>query len=211
MATTHAPGTGIGPGAPGRHGRRTTVIAAVVLATLAIVVPFGLHGLQRDHAPASAATHEAGGPAPPATQHHQGRADSSLGPRSDLPPLLPDAAPGLSVGQTVRVGDITDGALRRTPTGVWQVVVRWDGRLQPLAVRGPASLGATSWVSRAGILYTRVTTATSGRFQVFAWDPEGGSAYSPPALVATSLGDVCFNASFTAFGNCHAITHDSTG
>jgi hypothetical protein len=41
-----------------------------------------------------------------------------------------------------------------------------------------------------------------GRFDVFAWDPQGGSAYTPPTLVAVDLGPVCFDQAFTAFGDC---------
>jgi hypothetical protein len=60
----------------------------------------------------------------------------------------------------------------------------------------------SSWVSARGDLYTRVVTSTPGRFRVYAWHPEGGSAYAPPMLAARYLGDVCFDSSFTAFGDC---------
>lgn len=208
MATMQAPGTGIGPGDAGRH-RRWAVISGIALACAAIAVPFGVHGLDRD-ARASAAT-------PPSTvtpvtsSHHQGGSSptvATLGPQGDLPPLL--AAPsvgvraGLQDGARVRVGDITDGTLRRTPGVGWQVMVRWDGRLQPLTLRGPVSLAQASWVSASGLLYTRVPDGAPGRFRVYAWDPQGGSAYTPPSLVAASLGRVCFNPTFTAYGNCRA-------
>ena len=92
--------------------------------------------------------------------------------------------------------------LRRT-TGGWQVEVRWDGRTQPLVTTGRVSLrDGTSWVARSGLLYTRVPTATAGRFKVYAWQPEGGSVYTAPTLAAAPLGQVCFDDSFTDFGGC---------
>lgn len=198
MATTQAPGTGIGP------GRRRAVVAAAVLACAAIVVPFGLHSLQDDDAPPTTTAHHTGTiVTPPAPRHHS-TTDTALGSRADLPPLLPNGSPSLRAGQAVRIGDVTEGTLRRTTGAGWQVLVRWDGRLQPLPVHGPVTLGEPSWVSRSGLLYTRVATGTTGRFRVFAWVPQGGSAYSPPELVATPLGAVCFNGAFTAFGNCAA-------
>jgi hypothetical protein len=109
---------------------------------------------------------------------------------------------GLRDGARVLVGDITDGWIRRAPGSGWRVVVRWDGRWQALPTHGPVSLNADSWVSAAGFLYTRVPTGTPGRFRVYAWDPQGGSAYTPPTLVASRLGLVCFNRTFSAFGNC---------
>jgi hypothetical protein len=184
------------------------VIGAVVLACAAIAVPFGLRSLDRDRAPAAASPAHHGAVSP--AGKHSGQSDSKpgaqtgLGPQGDLPPLLGSGRPHLWDGARVRVGDVTDGTLRRTPGAGWQVVVRWDGRFQPLNTHGRVALGATSWVSRSGLLYTRVPTDTPGRFRVFAWGPQGGSAYTPPALVATSLGHVCFNHAFTAFGNCHA-------
>jgi hypothetical protein len=181
------------------------VVAGVVLACVAIAVPFGAGVLDRDGVRRSPSP-----VTPSATDaaHHPGGGTSSglratLGPRGDLPPLLARGRPGLTAGAQVRVGVITDGALRHIPGIGWQVVVRWDGRLQPLAMRGPVSLRAPSWVSASGLLYTRVSTGTPGRFHVYAWSPVGGSAYTPPALVAADLGPVCFNRSFTAFGNCH--------
>jgi hypothetical protein len=209
MAVTHVPGTGIGPG-DARGRRRAAVIAAVVLAVVAIAVPFGIRGLDHDATPASASVvHGAGGPsAPTTTHHHRASTDSALGSHRDLPRLLPAAGstPGLADGQTVRVGDITQGTVRRTPAGAWQVVVRWAGRWQALPVRSsagsPVSLGRTSWVSASGLLYTRVPTATPGRFRVFSWDPQGSSAYTPPTLLASPVGLVCFDAAFTAYGNC---------
>jgi hypothetical protein len=205
MATTHAPGAGFGPGDAHKH-RRAAVIAVAVLACAAIGVPAGVRGLDDDDARASAAT-----PTTPAgsVPHHRlggGIGDEHvLGPQGDLPPLLASSAvgvrAGLRAGARVRVGDITSGSLRRTPAG-WQVVVRWAGRLQPLTLRGPVSLTHASWLSADGLLYTRVPTARPGHFTVYAWDPHGGSAYTPPSLVAVSVGQVCFNRSFTAFGNC---------
>ena len=201
MATTHAPGTGIGPGDQGRHGHRAAVIAGVVLVCAAIVVPFGVHGVERSGADA-APTRPRSTPSAAPAAHHAGPAVDSLGEPGDLPDLLPARSPGLHDGVRVRIGDITDGTVRRTPAHGWQVVVRWNGRLQPLATRGSIGLRGASWVSRSGLLYTRVPTDTAGRFRVYAWDPQGGSAYTPPALVARGLGRVCFNRSFTAFGGC---------
>lgn len=208
MATTHAPGSGVGPGDAGKHGRRFAVIAAVVLACAAIVVPFGAHGLDRDRSGATTPTKPSvttsAGPQVDASADNR----AALGPQGDLPPLLAsggaDLRHGLRNGARVRLGDITEGVLRRTPGAGWQVLVRWAGKLQPLAIRGPVPLGDTSWVSAAGLLYTRVPTGKPGTFHVYAWDPQGGSAYTPPTLVAVDLGRVCFNASFTAFGNCRA-------
>jgi hypothetical protein len=204
MAMTHAPGTGLGGGNLGKGGRRAAVLGAVVLAVLAIVVPFAVHDLQHRH-PAAAPVIQRAAPHPSTTQGpHHVVTDSALGARGDLPSLLPDRSPTLTTGQSVRLGDITTGSVRRAPTAGWQVLVRWDGKLQPLTTRGSVSLGADSWVSRAGLLYSRVPTGTPGRFHVFAWSPQGGTAYTPPTLVATALGDVCFNPAFTAFGGCQA-------
>jgi hypothetical protein len=179
------------------------VIIAVVLACAAIVVPFGVRALERDARPDTSVTRTTPPPTTdPGVGHRQHRAsDGALGSHSDLPALLPARTPSLRDGQAVRIGDITEGTLRRAPAG-WQVVVRWDGRLQPLATRGPVSLATASWVSRAGLLYSRVPTGTPGRFHVYAWDAQGGTAYTPPTLVATALGEVCFNQAFTAFGGC---------
>lgn len=203
MATTHAPGTGIGPGDAGRHGRRTAVIAGVVLVCAAIVVPFGLHGVQRSGAHASTTAPPPTTPSP--AGHHQDAAVPPWGSPADLPSLLPARSAGLRDGLRVRLGDITDGTLRRTPAGGWQVVVRWNGHDQPLTVQGRVALAdGTTWVARSGLLYTRVATETAGRFRVYAWDPEGGTAYAPPTLAASGLGAVCFNDAFTAFGDCRA-------
>jgi hypothetical protein len=178
------------------------VIAAVVLACAAIVVPFGLHALDHPAAVPAVAPLQTS-PSSTTHEHHRATTDSALGSQGDLPSLLPAASPSLSDGISVRVGDITTGAVRRMPAG-WQVVVRWDGRLQPLTARGPVSLGAGSWVSHQGLLYSRVATPTPGRFRVYAWGAQGGTVYTPPTLVATSLGEVCFNQAFTAFGGCPA-------
>jgi hypothetical protein len=212
MATTHAPGTGIATVAR-RHGRRTAVIAGVVLVGAAIVVPFGVRGLDRDGPPAAGATGTVPPPAPsPATavqRTHQDGDLAALGPKGDLPPLLAGdgdgVRAGLEDGARVRVGDITEGTVRRSRPDGWQVMVRWDGRLQPLPTRGPVTLrDGVAWVSSSGLLYTRLPTSTPGRFRVYAWEPHGGSAYTPPELVAEHLGRVCFNSSFTSFGTCHA-------
>jgi hypothetical protein len=218
MATTAASGAGFGRGGWWR-GRRATVVV-VVLAFAAIVVPFALRDIGRGGAqesPASRAT----APADPtrsdeSTRSHHDAAsvsDPALGARGDLPALLPArtvVGTSAGTGTIVRLGDVTDGVLRRTPDGQWRVLVRWDDRFQPVPTRGPVALdggpGAhapASWVSDEGLLYTRVALTLPGHFRVYRWEPAGGSAYTPPALVATDLGTVCFNRAFTAFGNCH--------
>jgi hypothetical protein len=207
MATTHAPGTGIGPGGAKWHGRRAAVIAGVVLVCATIVIPFGLRGMQRSGAQASADTTR---PAPTTVQkpttHHNPAVDPAVGSHGDLPSLLPTRSDALQAGVRVRIGDVTGGLLRCTSAGGWEVAVRWDGRLQPMIMRGHVSLAdGTSWVSRSGFLYTRVPTDTAGRFRVYAWEPVGGTAYTPPALVATNLGAVCFDSSFSAYGGCRAV------
>jgi hypothetical protein len=213
MATTHASGTGVAPDRS-RHGRQAAIGAAVALAVvaiLAVAVLFGLRDVGDKDAQASPATHPtasapSAAPASPIPDDPGAHAD--VGPRGDLPALLP-AAPTRSAVARVRLGDVTDGVLRWTPDRTWQVRVRWNGRLQPVATRGPARLDAsstvqrsTSWVSEEGLLYTRVRTGSPHRFRVYAWEPRGGTAYTPPTLVATDLGQVCFDPSFTAFGNC---------
>jgi hypothetical protein len=203
MATTDASRTAVGP--LGKHRRRTTIVAAVVLAFAAIVVPFAVHSLGGDGVRASAATRVPTSTVVPAAHQHVA-SDPALGPHGDLPALLP-ARSMLTPGAHVRLGNVTDGVLRRTPDGAWQVLVRWDGRLQPVPTRGPVQLAAgaaSSWIADDGLLYTRVPTRTGtpGRFRVYAWDPRGGTAYTPPVLVATSIGKACFNPAFTAFGTC---------
>jgi hypothetical protein len=201
MATTDASGTAVGP--IGKHGRRTKIVAAVVLAFAAIVAPFALHDLGGHEARPSTATRVSTPPVAPAA-HEQVATDPALGPHGDLPALLPSRST-LTPGAHVRLGNVTDGVLRRTPGGAWQVLVRWDGRLQPVPTRGPVQLAAgaaSSWIADDGLLYTRVRTGTAGQFRVYAWDPHGGTAYTPPSLVARSLGRACFDASFTAYGTC---------
>jgi hypothetical protein len=189
-----------------RPGRRTTIAGAVVLALAAIVVPFALRGVGGSGAQASPAARVSPPRVAPAGHEHP-VTDPVLGPRGDLPELLP-ARSALADGARVRLGDVTDGVLRRAPGGAWQVLVRWNGELQPLPMRGPVSLAGaavTSWVAPDGLLYTRLQTGTDGRFQVYAWAPRGGStAYTPPALVSVPVGQVCFNRAFTAFGDCRS-------
>jgi hypothetical protein len=202
VATIHLPGAGVGPHG-GRHGRRVTVVGAVVLAFAAIVVPFGPRDVGGSGAQASPTTHMDPSPVAPAG-HEQPATDAALGPHGDLPALLPSRSK-LTPGARVRLGVVTDGVLRRTPGGAWQVLVRWNDRLQPVPTRGPVQLaagGSASWISDEGLLYTRVALAGPDRFRVYAWDPRGGTAYTPPTLVAHSLGRVCFDSSFTAFGDC---------
>ncbi|HEY3529859.1 MAG TPA: hypothetical protein VGK78_11985 [Nocardioides sp.] len=210
MATSHGPRTSLEAGDARKHGRRSAVIFGVVLACAAIVVPFGLHGLDRDGASASAAPPTAPSVTTSARPQVDGSSDTraALGSQGDLPPLLASDGTGLrhglQDGARVRVGDITEGVVRRTPGAGWQVLVRWNGRLQALPTRGRVSLRDASWVAASGLLYTRVPTGKPGRFHVYAWDPQGGSAYTPPTLFADDLGRVCFNDDFTAFGNCRA-------
>lgn len=205
MATMQVPGTGLGVEDLGSRSRRWAVIAAVFLAFLAIVVPFVVDAMHDHGRAATTATQTAPRTAPTASPSPHGTtgpsSDSSLGARGGLPSLLPAQAPRLADGQPVRVGDVTTGTVHRSAAG-WQVLVRWDGRLQALPTRGPLSFGPGTWVARSGLLYTRVSTGTPGRFQVYAWHPIGGSAYTPPTLVATSVGDVCFDRTFTGFGGC---------
>ncbi|HEX3929762.1 MAG TPA: hypothetical protein VHW64_03595 [Nocardioides sp.] len=201
MATTHLPGTGLGS-AVGARRRRLAVIAGVVLVGAAITVPFALRGLDHDRPATSATRQQVTPPASSRPHQHHATTDAALGTQADLPPLLSDGAPALREGAAVRVGDVTEGSLRHTTGAGWQVMVRWAGHLQPLTARGPVPLGAGSWVARSGLLYTRVATSTPGRYDVYSWQPQGGSAYSAPTLVASPLGAVCFNASFTAFGDC---------
>ncbi len=206
MAATHAPGPGVGPERR-RHARQASVVAA--LAVAAVVVPFGLHDLA--HRARDAATAPATASPPTSSARQRPAVDPRLGSHGDLPALLPTRG-RLTDGTHVRLGDVTTGVLRRTPDGGWQVLVRWDGRLQPVVPHaprrvGPGSSGPTvaTWVSRDGLLYTRVVTSRPGRFRVYEWEPRGGTAYSPPALIATPLGPVCFNHAFTAFGDCRPI------
>ena len=201
MATTDASGTGVGP--IGKHGRRATIVAVVALAFAAIVVPFALRAVGGSGGQASAATSVAHPPVAPVAHRHAAT-DPALGRHDGLPSLLPSRSM-LTPGARVRLGDVTDGVLRRTPAGAWQVLVRWNGRLQPVPTRGPVQLAAgaaSSWIAGDGLLYTRVPTGIPDRFRVYSWDPRGGSAYTPPALVANPLGQVCFNRTFTGFGGC---------
>jgi len=178
----------------------------VVLACAAIVIPFALHAFGRSSAPTRAATPVSAPSQVTAPAHGHPTADPEVGRRGDLPALLP-ARSRLTDGTRVRLGDLTSGVLRRTSAGGWQVLVRWNAKVQPVGTRGPVQLGdssvqrSTSWVSDEGLLYTRIRLGT-GQFRVYSWDPRGATAYTPPTLVATDLGRVCFNDSFTEFGDC---------
>jgi hypothetical protein len=205
VTTTQVPGTG-----PGTHGgnqpRRAAIIAAMVLACAAIVIPFTVHAFDRSSAPTHAAAAVSAPSQVTAPALRRPAAEPEVGQRGDLPALLPRRS-RLTDGARVRIGDLTSGVLRRTSAGGWQVLVRWNTKVQPVPTRGPVRLGGpsvqgeTSWVSDEGLLYTRIPIGT-GRFRVYAWDPRGATAYTPPTLVATDLGRVCFNHSFTAFGDC---------
>lgn len=159
MEITHGP-------AQGHHHRRWAVVAGVVLAGLAIVLPFGIDGLDHDGAHASAGLPGSGasGGTTTAAQHASG----SQGV----------AHTTLRAGLQVRLGNVTTGTLRHTADHGWQVVVMWGGRHQALTMRGPVTLGASSWLDAAGRLHT----------QGYVWKPRGGSAYSVPTLVAVPAG-----------------------
>jgi hypothetical protein len=159
MEITHGP-------AQGHHHRRLAVVAGVVLAGLAIVLPFGISGLDHDGAHASSGLPGSGtGGGTTTTARHssgsQGVAHTSLRP-----------------GLQVRVGNVTIGTLHHSTSHGWQVVVLWSGRRQALPLRGPVTLGASSWVDSAGRLHTRS----------YVWKPRGGSAYTVPTLVAVPSG-----------------------
>jgi hypothetical protein len=205
VATVHVSGTGLGPHG-GKPRRRGPIIAAVILACAAIVIPFAVHTFDRSSAATPAATPVSAPSQVTTPAHRLTVADPGVGQRGDLPALLPRRS-RLVDGARVRLGDVTSGVLRRTSVGGWQVLVRWNSKVQPAPTRGPVQLGgpseqrSTSWISEEGLPYTRIPLG-AGRFRVYAWDPRGATAYTPPTLVATDLGRVCFNHSFTAFGDC---------
>jgi hypothetical protein len=199
MAITHGPGAEPEPGGAGARHLRAVAFGVAALVSAAVVVPFALHHLL--FGPSHVV--DIAVPAPHVRPHQADSAVDTLGPRGHLPPLLPAGPAVLRAGLTVRVGDLTEGTLRRTPGSGWQVVVRWGGRDQPLSVRGPVGLtSGSSWVSAGGVLYTRVATSGAGQFVVYRWRPVGASASTPPSLVAGEVGVVCFNDTFTAFGDC---------
>jgi hypothetical protein len=115
----------------------------------------------------------------------------------------------------VRVGDLTDGVLLSQEGGdsdTWRVYVQWAGGIQQLATRGPVALGGgfgpdgdtayLSWMGKDGRLYTRIGTARPGLYHVYAWQPVGGSAYTPPVLRAVDLGQVCLDETLDTYGTC---------
>ena len=200
MAITDGPGAQLGPTRTGHRHGRAALLTGIFVGCAVIVTPFTV---QLFHTPRPFVVPLV---SPPHLHPHE--ADSvldTLGPRHHLPPMLPARSPVLREGLAVRVGDITEGRLRRTPGAGWAVVVRWDGRSQPLPTHGTVSLDTgSSWVSTGDVLYTRVATSTPGRYQVYGWHAAGASAYAPPTMVARYLGDVCFNPGFTDFGDCAA-------
>jgi hypothetical protein len=119
---------------------------------------------------------------------------------------LPTGRPP-ALGRTpVSIGAFTDGVLvSRTTDGsqTWRVYVAWAGRVTALTTRGPLPLGAgltadrsaayRSWLGPDGRPYTRVGTPRSGHVRVWAWEPSDASAWTPPALVAHSLGTLCLD------------------
>jgi hypothetical protein len=117
----------------------------------------------------------------------------------------------------VRIGDLTDGVLVSQEGGdsdTWRVYLRWGGGIQQLVTRGPVALGGgfsadggsayLSWMGPDGRLYTRLGTGRPGRDHVYAWQPAGGSAYTPPVLEAVDLGTVCLDETWQTYGTCAA-------
>jgi hypothetical protein len=123
------------------------------------------------------------------------------------PPVL-DATP-------VNVGELTDGVLVSQGGGdadTWRVYVDWAGGIVELETSGSVSLGSRfagsndaaylSWQGADGRLYTRVGTTTPGRFRVWAWQPTGATAWTPPTLHADDLGVVCIDDLLQTYGTC---------
>jgi hypothetical protein len=129
-------------------------------------------------------------------------------------PLPAGRTPAL--GRTpVSIGALTDGVLVSRPTGdseTWRVYVAWAGRVTALTTRGPVALGVgltadrgaayRTWLGPGGRAYTRVGTPRSGRFRVWAWEPSDASAWTPPVLVARSLGTVCLDEAGQSYDRC---------
>jgi len=118
-------------------------------------------------------------------------------------------------GTPARIGDLTQGVLLSQEGGdsdTWCVYVRWGGQVQQLQTQGPVGLGGgftsggmtayLSWMSGDGQLFTRVGTPRPDRYHVYAWQPIGASASTPPTLVAEDLGVVCIDQTLDTYGSC---------
>jgi hypothetical protein len=125
-------------------------------------------------------------------------------------------APAL-FGSAVRLEDGRSAVLVSQEGGdsdTWRVYVDLDGRVQPLSTRGPVRLGGGftqtnvglrvrySWLTPEGRLFTRVGTGHEGQYHVWAWQPTGGDARTPPALIAHDLGIVCLDETLDTYGTC---------
>jgi hypothetical protein len=115
----------------------------------------------------------------------------------------------------VRLGDGTDAVLLSQEGGdsdTWRVYVDLGGQVQRLGQQGPVRLGGgftqdgdrvyLSWLTPAGSLFTRVGTVRPGHYRVYAWQPSGGDATTPPTLVAHDLGPVCIDDMWQTYGTC---------
>ncbi len=117
----------------------------------------------------------------------------------------------------VSIGELTDGVLvsqggRHADT--WHVYVAWAGRISALRMRGPVPLGGgslpagsrvyRSWLGADGRPYTRIATARPDRYRVWTWLPSVASAWTPPTLVAHSLGTLCLDQSRATYATCRS-------
>jgi hypothetical protein len=115
----------------------------------------------------------------------------------------------------VSIGELTDGVLVSQEGGgsdTWRVYVAWGGRISALGTRGPVVLGAgltvgggrayLSWLGADGRPYTRMDTSRPRHFRVWAWLPSAATAWTPPSLVAHSLGTVCLDDVRQTYGAC---------
>lgn len=116
-------------------------------------------------------------------------------------------------GTPVSIGELTDGVLVSQKGGgsdTWRVFVAWGGRISTLKARGPVALGGgfthgtayLSWLGADGRPYTRLGTSRPGHFRVWAWLPSAATAWTPPVLVAHSLGTVCLDDVRQTYGTC---------
>jgi hypothetical protein len=115
----------------------------------------------------------------------------------------------------VRLDHGTSGLLLSQEGGdsdTWRVYVDRGGRVQELDQEGPLPLGGGfthdgdhtvySWLTPGGRLYTRVGLDQPAHFHVYAWQPTGGDATTPPTLVAHDLGTVCIDDMWNTYGTC---------
>jgi len=128
---------------------------------------------------------------------------------------VPAGRPPVLERTPVSIGELTDGVLVSREGGgsdTWRVYVAWGGRISALATRGPVVLGAgrtargsrayLSWLGADGRPYTRLDTARPRHFRVWAWLPSAATAWTPPVLVAHSLGTVCLDDLRQTYGTC---------